>query len=418
MVRELSSDRSVWARRTLGDIVGPAFFVVLGCLICQLGLGFGYAVNPLAGDIISEFGWDRARFSEAHSWQIWMIAIASPGVGLLASRFGAKRILVASTLMLGLIFFLYSEIANIWHLRGIVLLFGLCLVGLGDITVGHIVMQWVKRGRGLALGIVFTGSNLGGFILVPIVVALAERESWRAALFQLGWIALVVLLPAALLLVREKQDESEAQGAPDFDNTPTHRESVTDLDLTGALRTRSFWVLAISLFVFFAYFLSMLQHLVLYWTDIGMERTQAADYYRNALGLGIVSKVVLGAIADRIPHRTALLVDFGLLAGSSALLLVMPGGTLVMWAFVAMFGFGSAARDVVYPLIIGDCFGVSNLAAIYGALMFAILPAGVLGPVFTGAMYDQTGSYLPAFATFAVCNVLAVAGLTMVRDER
>jgi len=89
-----------------------------------------------------------------------------------------------------------------------------------------------------------------------------------------------------------------------------------------------------------------------------------------------------------------------------------------MWAFVILFGFSSAARDVVYPLIIGECFGVRYLAAIYGALMFAILPAGILGPIFAASVYDHLGSYWPAFATFAGCNFLAVLTLTLVRDER
>lgn len=92
---------------------GPAFFVVLGCFVCQLGLRFGYAVHALAGDIISEFDWDRVNYSEAHSWQIWVVAFASPLVGGLAARFGAKRILVAATSLLTAIFFLYAT-GQIW----------------------------------------------------------------------------------------------------------------------------------------------------------------------------------------------------------------------------------------------------------------------------------------------------------------
>lgn len=411
----MTERRETWLQQTFGDLVGPAFFVVLGCLVCQFGLGFGYAVNPLAGDIIAEFGWDRANYSEAHSWQIWVVAIASPGVGLLVSRFGAKPVLVAATGLLAGVFLLYGRIESIWHLRGIVMLFGLCVVGFGDITVGHIVMRWVGRGRGLALGIVYTGSNLGGFLLVPFATGIAEESSWREALSQLGWVAALVLLPAALFLVKERREAITTSVAPSASSTAPAPD---DLSLASAMKTRSFWVLAVSLFIFFAYFLALLQHLILFWTDLGMDRVDAAVYYRNALGLGIVSKIALGAIADRIPHRTALLAVFALLAGSSALLLAMPGGAVVIWAFVVMFGFSSAARDVIYPLMIGDCFGVRDLAAIYGALMFAILPAGVLGPIFAGAVFDASGSYVPAFMTFTVCNVAALVALTAVRDER
>ena len=44
---------------------------IVGGLVCQLGLGFGYVFGPLAGEIISDFGWSRASFSAATAPQLW-----------------------------------------------------------------------------------------------------------------------------------------------------------------------------------------------------------------------------------------------------------------------------------------------------------------------------------------------------------
>jgi cyanate permease len=82
------------------------------------------------------------------------------------------------------------------------------------------------------------------------------------------------------------------------------------------------------------------------------------------------------------------------------------------------FGFATAARDVVYPLIIIESFGVRYLASIYGALMFAMAPAGSLGPIFAAAIHDSLGSYRWAFAVFVATNLLALAALGFVRNER
>jgi MFS family permease len=402
-------------RETCGDLLGPAFLVVIGCLICQVGLGFGYALSPVVPDILAEFSWDRARYSEAHSWQLWVVAFASPFVGGIASRYGTKRILVASTLLLSLVFFGYAHFENLWQMRVLVVAMGLVVVGVGDVTVGQIVVRWVKRGRGLALGLVYTGSNLGGFILVPLVARTAELESWRTALCNLGWLALLILVPVSVLLVREPPS-TPGSAEPSVDATGTGGDD--DLALPAAIRTRSFWVLATSLFIFFAYFLGMLQHLILFLTDHGISRIDASDFFRNTLGVGIASKILLGLIADRIPTRMALLIDFGLLTASSLLLLAMPGGAIVMAAFAILFGFSTAARDVVYPLVIGECFGTRYLAEIYGSLMFAILPGGVLGPIFAATIYDEMGSYRYAFLVFAGLNLLALAAFTLLRNER
>jgi MFS family permease len=407
--------RATWYE-LVGDLRGRAFWVVLGCLVCQMGLGFGYVFTPLAGEIIAEFDWTRATFSAARAPQLFVIAAASPLVGALVIRIGALRVLIAGILALGVGFVGIGAMQALWQMYALVMLLGLAVAALGDISVGQMVTRWVGRGRGLALGIVYTGSNLGGWLMVPIAVNVASRESWREAFTSLGVGALLVMLPIALLAVREPRAATEPEGGAG-DGTAALAGSERDLDLAAALRTRSFWILAATLFSFFFYFLGVVDCLVLFLTDQRMSRGEATLYFSHALGLGIASKILLGIIADRIPHKAALLVDYGLLLASSLLLLGLPEAA-PMWLFVGCFAFATAARDVVYPLIVNECFGVRYMAQIYGALMIALLPGGALGPIFAAAIHDRLGSYEHAFGAFAALNALAFAALFFVRRER
>jgi len=396
------------------ELRGRAFWVVLGCLICQMGLGYGYVFGPLAVDILAEFEWTRAMYSAARAPQLFVIALASPLIGVLTVRFGARSVLTGATLLLALGFVAVSQMQAIWQLYAVTLLLGLSVTGLGDITVSQAVSQWVTRNRGLALGIVFTGSNLGGALLTRLGSGIADAWGWREAFLWIGVGGLLVMLPFALFAVREPTRRDALPKLSEEESDARHDDG--DMDLRAALRTRSFWILAGSLFVFFFYFLGMLEHLVLFLTDVGMERSVAAGHFSNAIALGIISKVALGALADRIPHRSALLIDYGLLAVSSILLLFLPSPVFLP-LFVISYGFSVAARDVVYPLIISDCFGLRYMAQIYGALMIALLPGGALGPIFAALVHDRSGSYEIAFATFAVLNCLAVGALTLVRRE-
>jgi sugar phosphate permease len=420
----VTGEESRWLR---GDIRGRALWVLLGALLCQAGLGFGYVFGPLAGEIIAEFDWTRAIYSTARAPQLWVISFASPLVGVVVYRFGAQRVLVLSSVLLAAAFFGFSQMRSLWQLSLLTVAMGVVVVGLGDISVGQLVTRWITRSRGLALGIVYTGSNLGGFFLVRYAVGVADGESWRTALIQLAAMALFVITPAALWLVKEPSRVSASPkpagpavrpaGEPTPRPSQPRSESGSDLALSAALKTRSFWVLFGSLFTFFFYFLAMLDHLVLYLVDAGLSRAEATHYFTSALGLGVVSKIALGVIADRIPHRIAAILDYGLLAVSSLLLLALPHSALI-WGFVLSFGFATAARDVVYPLLIIECFGELHLAPIYGALMLALAPAGSLGSIFAGAVHDHLHSYTPAFYTFAAVNVLAVVALFLLRDER
>jgi len=406
--------------RWLGDIRGRGLGVVLGCLVCQMGLGFGYVFGPLAPDILAELGWTRAIYSSARAPQLFVIALASPLVGAMTIRLGARRVLSGAALLLGIAFCLLSGLESLWQLSALVMMIGLAITGLGDITVGQVVSQWVARGRGLALGIVYTGSNLGGFLFTRIAAAVADATSWRAAFLGMGVAGLLVLLPVAYGVVREPR--TPASGAPgtgaDRAADPERGSAtVADMNLAMALRTRSFWILAFSLFSFFFYFIALLEHLVLFLTDEGLPRDVAVAYFSNAIALGLVSKVGLGLVADRIPHKAALLVDYGVLALSSGVLLWLPHPTLLP-LFIAVFGFSYAARDVVYPLMVTHCYGLRFMAPIYGAMMLTLLPGGVLGPIFAAAIHDHFGSYAVAFRTFAVLNAVAVAALFFVRNER
>jgi MFS family permease len=403
----------------VGDIWGRAALVVLGCLLAQTGLAYGYVFPALAEDILGEMGWTRSEFSFARLPQLAAMAAASPFVGLLSVRYGARRVIVCSVILLGATFLLFPEIDSLYQYYGLMMLTGIALTGVGDITVSHAVSQWVVGSRGLALGIAYAGSNLGGVLLVPAVVMLAGESDWRSALFAMGVGAFALLLPATALLVRERPSpERSAVEEAAARERPTARrlESDTDLNLRAALRTRSFWILFFSLFAFFFYFLALLEHMVLHFTDQGIERADAVRFYATAIGLGIGSKLLLGLVADRIHEKQSVLIDYAALASSSLVLLAAPSSALA-WLFVVSFGFSYAARDVVYPLIVGACFGVRFMAPIYGALMLALL-LGAGGPLFAAAVHDRFGSYDLAFRCFALINGIALVALFFLRDER
>lgn len=388
-----------------------ALLVVLGGLICQMGLGYSYVFGALAPDVIAEFGWSKAEFSGARAPQLWIMALASPAVGFFVVRYGARAVLVCSTILLGVSFLLLSEMTALWQLYALLSLQALSVTGLGDITVGQMVSRWFGRHRGLALGVVYTGSNLGGALLVRGTSLMAAPGGWRDIYQAMGGAALLFMLPVAFFAVREPRGIEGAVASPSSADVGER-----DLDLAEALRTRSFWILAFAMFTFFLYFVAVLDHLVLYLGEQGYTRAGAQAHLSNAILLGMASKVGFGWLADRLEPRTAAVLDFGLLAVSS-LLLVMPPHPMVVWLFVLVFGFSAAARDVVYPIILVHCFGLRSMAEIYGALMLA-LPAGALGSWWAASVSDGSGEYGFAFVTFAIANLLTLGALVFVRDER
>ena len=190
-----------------------------------------------------------------------------------------------------------------------------------------------------------------------------------------------------------------------------------DLDVSRALRTRSFWILLFSLTSFWMLLVTILQHFVLYLIDSGLSRAEATAHMANLVLMGAASKLVFGWIADRLTPTGAIKVDYAMLALGAGLLL-LPPEPVVVWSFVVLMGFAYAARDLVTPLAIGHCFGIRYLAPLYGVLMITFPVGGTVAPIFAGYVHDEAGSYEIAFATIAVMLALSFFLLFFLRDKR
>jgi cyanate permease len=64
----------------------------------------------------------------------------------------------------------------------------------------------------------------------------------------------------------------------------------------------------------------------------------------------------------------------------------------------------------VFGAIPAEIFEGKHYGAIFGTLMLAAIGGGAAGPWVTGALFDATGSYAPAFwLAIAVCALSAFA---------
>ena len=73
---------------------------------------FGVFVKPLE----EEFGWSRGELSFAITMTNFAVVIASPCLGFIIDRFGVRRVLIPSVIMMGLTVASMALLsANLWH---------------------------------------------------------------------------------------------------------------------------------------------------------------------------------------------------------------------------------------------------------------------------------------------------------------
>lgn len=392
---------------------GPAGRVLVGCLVAQIGLGCVYFFGVTLRFIVKDFEWSVTAFAVSSFPLLLGFAVGSPVVGALTGRLGGRSVMAGAALLLSGTFVGIARMDSLLEFYGLTFAMGIALVGLGDIPVAAVTARWIQRGRGVTLGLVYTGSNLGGTLVPLLAVAVATRSSWRHALLVIAGLVAVTILPLTWLLVREPPPRFAPAPDPNEPELPDERA----LDLSAALRTRSFWILFVALTLFYFYYLGVNQHLANHLTALGYSDGKAAASFAGAVFVGIAGKLASGLLADRVSHRKALVANFAVLAAASLVLLFVATPALLP-VFLVAHGFTVAAENVLVPLVVADCFGVRNLAQVYGVLMVSLFVGGALGPVFAGHVFDEAGSYQAAFAAFAVLNAAVVAMLLGLRDER
>jgi len=398
---------------------GRAAVIVLGCLVCQLGAGFFYATRVLAPDVIGELGWTRAMWSSAMAPMLLVSSLAQAVIGTLCVRFGVRPVvLVSLSAMLGC-FAVLSAMTTLWHFYVAMMLLAVGNAGIGDVVVSSVITQWFRRGRSLALGIALTGSNLGGVVFVQAIAALSAGGSWRSAALSIGIGGVAVIVPFALFAMREPRSGEGAGLEADSPSSgpATALFDVPSLSLAQALRVPAFWVLVYVLFCYSFSQLGMADHLILYLADLGYEATEAGSYLGLTLGAGIASKLGAGLLALRWSARSVLIVNTAMLTASFALVPFARDRELLA-AFGILFGVATAARDVLFPLLIAQLFGTRTLAQLYGAIMLAFVPGGVLGPLMLAWTSDALGGYEAGFILCIALDAVALLGLLAVGGRR
>ena len=397
-----------------GWIVAAGAFVITAAT-CGAFYSFGVFFVP----VMNEFGWTRGLTSGVGFISGISYAITVPITGLLADKYGFKIVTMVTASILGLGFFLGSQVQNVWHLY----LFVGFLPGLGACAAIALplamVAQWFIRRQGLALGIASAGIGVGTG-LVPLLFSYFIAEfGWRVSFVLLGCLIWVTCVPASLIAMRKAE--------PDYIHAHEGKESTLsgssnpgeadqEFTLSEAILTAPFW------FLFAVYALCLLclgltmTHIVPYAQDTGLGPITAASVLSTIGICSIIGRISSGVVSDRVGARMVMLVCITI-EGIMMLWLIKANGPWMFYLFAAIFGISYGANIVMIPKLTSTIFGVKSMGAIYGGLSVADGIGFAIGPLLAGYIFDVTGSYDISFLMVTAGMFIAII-LTFILKER
>jgi MFS family permease len=325
--------------------------------------------------------------------------------GMLATRFGPKRIVVTSLLCGSLSMFFISRLSGFSPLLFFSFAMGAGAAG-SHISITTLPMAWFEERRlGRAVGIVTGGTGLGIIVtglLLPYLLFSLGKEAWRQCWFLL---ALITFLVAGIgwILLREKPTQINFF-PPGFDGDKKLLSKRKSNELTLKAIFIIYFIFGFSYNIYATYFVAYMVE------EIRLTAKTAGDIWAIFGWMCTGSGLIWGFVSDRLGRRKALLWNNGIIS-LSVLLPLLLYQPFFMGFSAFLFGGTFLGTVTVIAAAIGDQV-VEKRAFFYGLVTLIHGTGQFLGTISGGTLKDLTGSFqltlMVSLTGFLLCLVLTV----------
>ena len=384
--------------------------VLVSTVVMTTTFGLNYSFGVFFTPLRAEFGWTKAVTSAAYSILTFFSGVLGIFAGRLTDRFSAKGVSIAGGCFLGLGCILLSQISAAWQFY---LIYGLVISsGIGGVwpSLTATVPKWFIRRRGLMSGIVASGVGIGILVVPPLISRLVPAYGWRNSYIILGISSWLFIVTAAMFMRRDPHQRGQSLYGEETVTKEEKPETVRMLSYREMVHNRYFWRVCIIYFCFGVSLHTVMVHIVPYAIETGIPLKTAAELIAVIGGSSILSKLIIGAISDRIGVKLSLAYNFILLL-ADLLWLQVTGSLWTLRAFAFAFGFAYGGIMTLQSILSAELFGLNSLGLILGSVNFLYTIGSAVGPILSGYIFDVTSSYSIAFF---VCTMLEAVALGVV----
>lgn len=399
------------------------WLIVAACFLL-MAVSIGILINcfnPLVPALREHFG---AGGEEGGSIQlIFTIAVLANLVGgaiagKVYSKLSMRKIMPVYAVVMSLGIFGWSLSSELWQLYLCSILVGLGASGISLVPCGILINNWFHEKKGLATGIAFTGSVVGGLIFVQATEFMVTTQGWSEAYMMQGIFAAVISIPVTLLIVRSHPKE---KGLLPYgvvsEDMAVSSEIEAGIKLGRFIKTSSFWLLALSCFIIGFANIGVQNNISTYLTDMGYTLSEATMAFSIGLFVQIFGKLILGWFYDKRGVPFSQVYCLLCFIGCATLLIFAQDVNIVIaYAFGAVFGLVASMSTVTPPYLTARIVGVRDYATIFGIVSLFYGLGIASGPMVVEALFESIG-WTPIWIGMMILSAI-MAGTTILAHRK
>ena len=381
----------------------PLFYgwviVAVGIVITCVGFGAMLTLSIFLQPIVEAMGWSRTGVAGAALLNFLCMGVGAFMWGSLSDRYGTRAVVLSGGALMGVGMVLASQATTLLQFQ---LLYGVIVgVAAGSFYAPLIstTTRWFTENRSLAVSLVAAGLSVGSTVMAPLSRWLITSYDWRTAMWVIGDLVWLVVIPAALLVRNPPKSTATAAA---------RAAAAPGLTIGQVVRTPQFAAVALTHFACCAAHSGPIFHMVTHAIDRGVPAMAAATVLSAAGLASLTGKIGCGIFADRIGAKRTLVGGLALQAVAISLYL-FTGGLASFYALAVVFGFAYGGVMPLYAIVVREYFGERIMGSAFGAVSLAATLGMALGPWLGGWAYDAVGSYAWMFIGSSAIGLGAVA---------
>ncbi|WP_459710704.1 MFS transporter [Paraburkholderia sp. 2C] len=362
-----------------------------------------YAFSLFVVPMESAMGWSRTATNAALSVGLLVSGLAAWPIGIWIDHGHGRRVMTWGAVLATAMLVLWSQAHSLVTLFVVWIGLGLAMAATLYDPVFAVVTRRFPDSFRKRITLITLAGGFASTVFIPLTHSLVNSLGWRGALLVLAAINLAVCLPLnAIAIGRDtaRADHSDHKLATQRANAAATRR---------ALRTPTFWALAVCFTAYYATFAALTFHLVPLMTE---RHVSPAIVVATMAVIGpaqVLARILWLTIGRNVPPSTMGMVITTAFPASVVILMLAGKSSVLLMLFATVYGGANGMMTILRGTIVQDAMWTEGYGAVSGLLSMPSNIAKGIAPISAAAIWAIGRSYAPVEWTVLLVSLGSAA---------